>query len=106
MKEKENKHGGKRKGAGRPSKGEVLQIKNLLDEHIDEKWVMEKLHELIDSGDYRALELYLKYRIGTPVQSVQHDVRGKMQNEFKIENLVTFKKPTVQLDEYEDVTEE
>ena len=45
------KSGGARKGAGRPSLGEVINIRQIMDEHIDIDVVMQKLYERIESGD-------------------------------------------------------
>jgi hypothetical protein len=86
-----NGWGGKREGAGRPSGGELIKVRELLDEHIKAGDVTAKLGELIDSGDYRAIDLYLKYRVGVPKQEYVIETTGEMDINFNIKNLVSFK---------------
>jgi len=83
--------GGKREGAGRPTKGEALRIKELMDEAIDPAFVTEKIFQLIDNGDYRAIDLYMKYRVGTPVQTIDMNMSGETDINIKLANLITFK---------------
>lgn len=82
--------GGKREGAGRPSKAELLKIKEVLDENIDPDFVAKKLFQLIDNGDFRAIDLYLKHRVGMPKQSVDVHSTGDMDLNFKLKNLISF----------------
>lgn len=88
---KGNNWGGKRKGAGRPSKGELIKVRELLDEHIEAGDVTAKLGELIERGDYRAIDLYLKYRVGVPKQEYVIETTGEMDINFNLRNLVSFK---------------
>ena len=83
--------GGKREGAGRPNKGEALRIKELMDEAIDPAFVTEKIFQLIDNGDYRAIDLYMKYRVGTPTQTIDMNMTGETDINIKLSNLITFK---------------
>lgn len=83
--------GGKRKGAGRPSKGELIKVRELLDEHISPEEVSSKLGELIDKGDFRAIDLYLKYRVGVPKQEYVIEQSGEIDLNFQINNLIRFK---------------
>ena len=83
--------GGKRKGAGRPSKGELIKVRELLDEAISPEDVSQKLGELIDKGDFRAIDLYLKYRVGVPKQEYVIETTGELDINFQIGNLITFK---------------
>ena len=83
--------GGKREGAGRPNKGEALKIKELMDEAIDPAFVTDKIFQLIDNGDYRAIDLYMKYRVGTPVQTIDMNMSGDMDIDVKLSNLIKFK---------------
>jgi hypothetical protein len=80
--------GGKREGSGRKTQGEILRLKEILDETMDAEMVMGKLRELIENGDYRAIDLYLKYRVGSPTQSIEvtstHDIN------FNLNNIVSF----------------
>jgi hypothetical protein len=82
--------GGKRKGAGRPSRGEQVRVREILDDAITPEEVMGKLRELIDNGDYRAIDLYMKYRVGTPVQSIDLHTSGSVDVDFSLNNIVTF----------------
>jgi len=89
-KEHDPNWGGARKGAGRPSKGEVIQVRQILDEHIEIDIVMQKLLERIESGDQRAIELYLKFRAGVPKQEVDLKVSGEMDHNFTLKGLVGY----------------
>ena len=82
--------GGKRKGAGRPKKGELINVKMFLDEAIDVNIVTQKLLERIESGDQRAIELYLKYRVGLPKQEIDMNVTGEQDINIRLSNLVSF----------------
>lgn len=82
--------GGKREGAGRPFKGETLRIKELMDEAIDPAFVTEKIFQLIDNGDYRAIDLYMKYRVGTPTQTIDMNMSGETDLNVKLSNLINF----------------
>lgn len=82
--------GGAREGAGRPSKGEVINVRKLLDEHIDPNIVTQKLLERIESGDQRAIELYLKYRAGTPTQTIDMNLTGQQDINVTLKGLVSF----------------
>lgn len=86
----ESNWGGRRKGAGRPSRSEMLKIKELLDDHIDPSFVAAKLFQLIDNGDFRAIDLYLKHRVGMPKQTVDVNSTGDVDLNFKLKNLISF----------------
>ena len=85
-----NNWGGKRKGAGRPTKGELINIKQFLDDSIDVNLVTQKLLERIESGDQRAIELYFKYRAGLPTQQIDMNVTGEQDINIRLSNLVSF----------------
>jgi len=85
------KSGGKREGAGRPTEGERIHIRQMLDETIDPAFVTEKIFQLIDNGDYRAIDLYMKYRIGTPVQSIDMNLTGSTDINFNLSDVIKFK---------------
>ena len=87
---KKGRSGGARKGAGRPSKGEVLNIRSIMDEHIDVDVVMQKLYERIESGDHRAIELFLKYRAGLPKQELDIHHSGETDVNVTLKNLIKF----------------
>lgn len=85
-----NNWGGRREGAGRPTKEKLMNVKSLMDEHIDENFAMQKLFELIDKGDLRAVELYLKYRFGTATQMIDMQINGSTDINVKLANLIQF----------------
>ena len=89
--EDNNNWGGSRKGSGRKSLGEKLKLAEMLDTHIDPDMVMKRLEERIDSGDHRAIELYLKYRAGLPTQKVDMDINGTQDINITLRNLINFK---------------
>lgn len=82
--------GGKRRGAGRPSKGEVINIREILDENIDTDVVIQKLLERIESGDIRAIEMYMKYRAGLPKQEIDLHTSGDLDLNVTLKGLVSF----------------
>tara|TARA_R110000796_G_scaffold21276_7_gene62720 strand:- start:3 stop:281 length:279 start_codon:yes stop_codon:yes gene_type:complete len=84
------KSGGARKGAGRPSLGEVINIRQIMDEHIDIDVVMQKLYERIESGDHRAIELFFKYRAGLPKQELDLKHSGEQDINFKLKDIIKF----------------
>ena len=83
--------GGSRANAGRPKKEYIENVKEIMSEHIDQDMVMEKLGELIQKGDYRAIEMFMKYVHGTPKQSVDVSMDSKQDINFTLSNLINFK---------------
>jgi hypothetical protein len=83
-------YGGSRPGSGRPTKGEVINIRSIMDEHVDVNFVMEKLNERIDAGDQRAIELYLKYRAGQPKQEIDLNHSGATDVNVTLKGLISF----------------
>ena len=53
--------------------------------------VINKLGELIERGDYRAIDLFMKYVHGTPKQSVDVKMDSKQDINFTLSNLINFK---------------
>jgi len=64
-----SKAGGKREGAGRKSKSEELQLIERLSKHIDKDEAILKLKELMDHGDFKAIQLYMAYMYGKPKET-------------------------------------
>jgi hypothetical protein len=52
---------------------------------------MEKLGELIQKGDYRAIEMFMKYVHGTPKQTMDVSMDAKQDINFTLSNLINFK---------------
>jgi len=84
------KSGGKRAGAGRPTNGEVINIRQILDDNIDIDVVIQKLLERIESGDQRAIELFLKYRAGLPKQELDLNISGEQDINVTLKGLISF----------------
>ena len=82
--------GGVRPNSGRPSNGEVINIRKILDEAIDPKMVTEMLKQRIESGDQRAIELYLKYRAGLPKQEIDLNTTGNVDHNIRLRGLIGF----------------
>lgn len=71
---KNNKgHKGK---AGRKSKSEELQLIEKLNAHIDSDEAIIKLKEMIDDGDFKALQLYMNYMYGKPRETKDVNLTG------------------------------
>ena len=66
-------------------------VKEIMSEHIDQDMVMEKLGELIQNGDYRAIEMFMKYVHGTPKQIMDITTKGDVDINFTLSNLIKFK---------------
>ena len=82
--------GGKRPGSGRPTNGEVINIRKILDDNIDVDIVIQKLLERIESGDQRAIELFLKYRAGLPKQEIDLNTTGQVDHNITLKGLISF----------------
>ena len=82
--------GGVRPNSGRPSNGEVINIRKILDDNIDIDIVMQKLLERIESGDQRAIELFLKYRAGLPKQEIDLNTTGEIDHNIRLRGLIGF----------------
>tara|TARA_B110000093_G_C12748511_1_gene317472 strand:+ start:117 stop:380 length:264 start_codon:yes stop_codon:yes gene_type:complete len=77
------KHGGVRKGAGRPAKADEVKLIERLDSIIDKDEAVGKLGELVTKGDIRALQLYLSYRYGKPKESIDLNSSEGLNINFK-----------------------
>lgn len=73
----EKKHGGKRAGAGRPSKAEETKLIERLDSLIESDEVIQQLHSLIAKGNFRAIQLYFQYRWGKPKEQIDVTTNGE-----------------------------
>ena len=82
--------GGVRPNSGRPSNGEVINIRKILDDNIDIDVVIQKLLERIESGDQRAIELFLKYRAGLPKQELDLNISGEQDINVTLKGLISF----------------
>ena len=65
----ENNRGGKREGAGRKSKSEEMELVEMLNKHIDKDEAILKLKLMIDTGDFKAIQLYMNYMYGKPKET-------------------------------------
>mgnify|MGYP000400708154 FL=1 len=82
--------GGVRPNSGRPTNGEVINIRKILDDNIDIDVVIQKLLERIESGDQRAIELFLKYRAGLPKQEIDLNTKSDVDLNITLKGLVSF----------------
>ncbi len=64
MKKKTNRRGGKRVGAGRKTKVNELALVEQLT--VYDKLAQDKLVELMNEGNMKALQLFYAYRYGKP----------------------------------------
>ena len=72
--------GGKRKGAGRPTKTETEKLKTIMDNKVDMNRVIETLYAMALDGDIKALTKLLEYNVGKPidrVHTVTEDITDK-----------------------------
>ena len=83
--------GGSRDNSGRPKRKYIENVKEIMAEHIDQNVVMEKLGQLIENGDYRAIEMFMKYVHGTPKQTMDLNTSGDVDINFTLKNLIKFK---------------
>ena len=83
--------GGSRDNSGRPKKKYIENVKEVMSDHIDQDMVMDKLRQLIENGDYRAIEMFMKYVHGTPKQTMDLNTSGDVDINFTLKNLIKFK---------------
>lgn len=85
-----NKHGGKRKGSGRPTKGETVNIRKIFDEQGDLDAVVKALYAKATDGDTRAIDLILKYRVGLVKQEIDLNVDGQVDQSITLKGIIKF----------------
>ena len=90
-KEYNSNWGGSRDNSGRPKKKYIENVKEILSDHIEQDMVINKLRELIENGDYRAIEMSMKYVHGTPKQTMDLNTTGDVDINFTLKNLIKFK---------------
>ena len=90
-KEYNSNWGGSRDNSGRPKKKYIENVKEILSDHIEQDMVINKLRELIENGDYRAIEMFMKYVHGTPKQTMDLNTSGDVDINFTLKNLIKFK---------------
>jgi len=74
------KHGGAREGAGRKSKADELKVAEKFRNVLSDETVIKKLSEKVDTGDMKAIELWLGYVIGKPQQFIDVTTDGEKIN--------------------------
>ena len=77
-------HGGKRKGAGRKSKADELELLDNMDAVKAPKEVWEALAKLIEDGNERATRTWLHYRYGKPTDKIDLNTNAEALTGFKI----------------------
>ena len=80
--EEKKTHGGSRPNSGRLKKDELFQLIETMDAIAIPQEIFIKLMDKIEStGDIKAIELWLKYRLGMPKQMMDITTMGeKIQN--------------------------
>ena len=76
---------------GRPKKEYLESVTELLGSGIDQDEVIDKLNQLIHKGDLRAIELWFKYVYGSPRQQIDMAIKGELDLNFRLQNIVKFK---------------
>ena len=84
-------NGGPRKGAGRKSKAEEIQLIEKLDSLINPDFAIEKLYEHMSNGSEKMLELYMGYRFGKPKQQTDITTNGDSITDIPLINWVSNK---------------
>lgn len=83
MEEKEDKrknNGGARENSGRLKKDELFKLIETMDAIAIPQEVFLKLNDKVQAGDFKAIELWLKYRLGMPKQMVDITTNGENIN--------------------------
>ena len=75
-------HGGKRKGAGRPTKAKMEQLQINLTNAISDEEVLNKLAELIKGGNMNAITKWLEYRYGKATDNVKMELEHRELPQF------------------------
>ncbi len=86
------KHGGVRKGAGRPSKADELKFLEKLDKHINQDEAIKSLKGLISDGNFNAIKLYFEYRFGKPKEVVENINMNYENGKITKEELIVLNK--------------
>ena len=71
----DNNHGGKREGAGRPSKADEIKLIEKLTPMAPAAY--KALKEGIDRGDYKFVQLFFAYYAGKPKESKDITSQGE-----------------------------
>lgn len=74
---------------GRPRQNEVLALAEKMDRILPEETVLVKLAELVDTGNVKAIALWLNYRRGMPKQIVEQKSEHTLVN-FNVRDLLKF----------------
>lgn len=67
------KHGGKRKGAGRPKKADEVAMIERMDAILAPDDVWQALADQVAKRDTTAVKTWLAYRYGQPKQTIEAD---------------------------------
>ena len=77
MEDKRKNNGGARENSGRFKKDELFKLLETMDAICIPYDVFLKLYERVESGDLKAIEIWLKYRLGMPKQMIDVQSGGK-----------------------------
>ncbi len=76
-------HGGKRKGAGRPSKADEIKLIEKLSPMADDAF--KALWDGVRAGEFPFIKLYLEYYAGKPKEKLDITTDGEQINILPIE---------------------
>ena len=84
--------GGFREGSGRKRRVDEDKLIDKLDSIIDPTDAIIALSKKMIQGDIKAISLYLSYRYGKPVQTIDQTTNLSI-NDVDISKMIQFKKP-------------
>lgn len=91
MEEYKDPRGGARPNAGRKPKADEEKLIKLLDSHINEDEVMQRLYELIQKGDMKAITLYMNYKYGKPINKIETSGSMTLNEGLSLKDMIKFK---------------
>lgn len=92
MEQKTSNRGGFRPGAGRKRRSDEQKLIDELDRIIDPEQALFLLVERMQRGDTKAITLYMNYRYGKPVQTIDQTTNLSI-NEVDISKMIQFEEP-------------
>ena len=80
---------------GRPPKEKIVALATIMDRLLPEEEVLNKLSELVQQGNIRAISLWMNFRRGMPKQIIETTSEHTLMN-FNVKDLVKFDDSTEQ----------
>ena len=83
-------HGGKRDGAGRPSKADEIKKLDMMDSVAEPLKVWQSLWKLCEKENHQALRTWIEYRFGKPKERIDLTSDDEpLGNRFDLSKLTT-----------------